>query len=77
MSSLAAKLANEGMPLSTAKWSLRNLRSLGLIQCGDEGKKGVPVRLTSIGRLLAEIAKENLRDSVCSSKNKIRGVIEV
>lgn len=62
MSSLAMKLAEEGMPLSTAKWSLRNLRSLGLIQCGDWERKGVPVRLTYLGRLLGELAKECLDD---------------
>jgi len=77
MSSLAARLADEGMPLSTAKWSLRNLRSLGIIQCGDEGKKGIPVRLTSLGKLLAEIAKEDLTESTCRSNDEIREVIEV
>ncbi len=77
MSSLAARLTNEGIPLSTAKWSLRNLRSLGLIHCGDEGKKGIPVRLTSLGRLLAEIAKKDMIDEVSKSNNEIREVIEV
>ncbi|HIE14228.1 TPA: hypothetical protein EYP70_03040 [Candidatus Bathyarchaeota archaeon] len=62
MSSLAARLADEGIPLSTAKWSLRNLRSLGLIHCGDEERKGIPVRLTSLGRLLAKIAKQDLSE---------------
>ena len=71
MSSLAARLADEGIPLSTAKWSLRNLRSLGLIRCGDEGKKGIPVKLTTLGRLLAEVAREDLNNRISGFNSKI------
>ncbi|GEM_PF-6735712 len=77
MSSLAVRLADEGIPLSTAKWSLRNLRSLGLIQCGDEERKGIPVRLTSLGRLLAEIAREDLSNIVNNQDDKIKEVIDL
>ena len=54
MSSIVATLVERlGMPPSTAKWSLRSLRELGLIRCGNSEEKGVPTRLTPVGRLIA------------------------
>lgn len=43
-----------GIPESTAKWNLRLLRDLHLIDGGAVYRKGVPVRLTYSGLIVAE-----------------------
>ncbi|MFA5869360.1 MAG: hypothetical protein WC941_06635 [Candidatus Bathyarchaeia archaeon] len=41
------------IPRSTVRWSLKGLRDAGLIAAGDRDNKGVPVRLTETGRVMA------------------------
>ncbi|MDP2901229.1 MAG: hypothetical protein Q8O47_09705, partial [Candidatus Bathyarchaeota archaeon] len=41
------------IPRSTVRWSLKGLRDTGLIAAGDRDNKGVPVRLTETGRIMA------------------------
>jgi len=43
-----------GIPKSTVRWNLRGLREAGLIRAGDRENKGIPVRLTERGRMVAE-----------------------
>jgi len=45
-----------GIPRSTVRWNLRGLREAGLIVAGDRENKGVPVRLTERGRIMAGYA---------------------
>ena len=42
------------IPKSTVRWNLRGLREAGLIRAGDKENKGIPVRLTERGRIMAE-----------------------
>lgn len=42
------------IPKSTIRWNLRGLRESGLIMAGDRENKGIPVRLTVMGELIAE-----------------------
>lgn len=52
---LIARLSEEmGIPSSTIRWNLRNLRDRGLIVAGNRENKGIPVKLTRKGRLIAE-----------------------
>lgn len=52
--SLIERLSKEfGFPRSTVRWNLRGLRESSLIQAGDKENKGIPVRLTEAGRLMA------------------------
>lgn len=44
------------IPKSTVRWNLRGLRDASLIRAGDRENKGVPVRLTEAGRLMASYA---------------------
>lgn len=46
-----------GMPKSTVRWNMRKLREAELIRAGDRLNKGVPVRLTEKGRMLAEFVR--------------------
>ncbi|MFQ6074617.1 MAG: hypothetical protein ACE5Z5_00585 [Candidatus Bathyarchaeia archaeon] len=46
-----------GMPASTVRWNLNKLRDAGLVVAGDRYNKGVPVRLTEVGKKLADIFK--------------------
>jgi DNA-binding MarR family transcriptional regulator len=41
------------IPKSTVRWNLKGLRDSGLITAGDRDNKGVPVRLTETGRVMA------------------------
>ena len=41
------------IPKSTVRWNLKGLRDAGLIAAGDRDNKGVPVRLTETGRVMA------------------------
>jgi Fe2+ or Zn2+ uptake regulation protein len=43
------------IPKSTVRWNLKGLRDAGLIAAGDRDNKGVPVRLTDAGRVMAGI----------------------
>ncbi len=42
------------VPYSTAKWNLRSLMRMGLLEGGDMGNKGQPARLTSAAVMLAD-----------------------
>lgn len=42
------------IPKSTVRWNLRGLREAGFIRAGDKDNKGIPVRLTERGRIMAE-----------------------
>jgi len=42
------------IPKSTVRWNLRGLREAGLIRAGDKENKGIPARLTDMGRIVAE-----------------------
>jgi len=42
------------IPKSTVRWNLRGLREVGLIRAGDKENKGIPVRLTERGQIVAE-----------------------
>ncbi|MCX6649382.1 MAG: helix-turn-helix domain-containing protein [Candidatus Bathyarchaeota archaeon] len=43
------------IPRSTVRWNLKGLRDAGLIAAGDRDNKGVPVRLTETGRVMAGV----------------------
>lgn len=43
-----------GIPESTVKWNLRLLRDLNLIEGGAIYRKGIPVKLTYSGLIVAE-----------------------
>jgi len=44
-----------GIPPSTLRWNIKQLRELQLIECGTYLNKGVPAKLTPEGRLISEI----------------------
>ena len=44
------------IPRSTVRWNLKGLRDTGLIAAGDRDNKGIPVRLTETGRVMAGVA---------------------
>ena len=48
------------LPKSTVRWNMKGLRDNGLIQAGDQENKGVPVRLTEVGRIMIDIIFYNL-----------------
>jgi DNA-binding MarR family transcriptional regulator len=43
------------IPKSTIRWNLKRLREAGLIVAGNYEKKGIPVDLTNIGKMMANI----------------------
>ncbi len=43
------------IPKSTVRWNLKGLRDSGLITAGDRDNKGIPVRLTETGRIMAGV----------------------
>lgn len=47
------------IPKSTVRWNLRGLREAGLIRAGDKENKGIPARLTDMGRIVAEYVAMN------------------
>lgn len=52
---LITRLSEEmRIPSSTIRWNLRFLRDAGLITAGHRDNKGIPVRLTRKGLLIAE-----------------------
>ncbi|MBS3795031.1 MAG: hypothetical protein KGY80_09050 [Candidatus Thorarchaeota archaeon] len=42
------------VPYSTAKWNLRTLMDMGLLEGGNSENKGLPAKLTDSAELLAE-----------------------
>jgi len=42
------------IPESTARWNLKVLREVALLEAGDRNNKGIPVRLTEAGRIALE-----------------------
>lgn len=48
-----------GIPESTAKWTLNGLRECMLIESGTAAMRGVPLRLTYPGLLVAEEISKN------------------
>lgn len=53
-----------GIPESTAKWTLNGLRECMLIEAGSASMRGVPLRLTYPGLLVAEkISKRSRPDA--------------
>jgi len=47
-----------GIPESTAKWCLSNLRDMLLIEAGTSTVRGLPLKLTYPGRIVAESTME-------------------
>jgi hypothetical protein len=41
------------IPKSTVRWNMKGLRDAALIKAGTKEKKGIPVRLTFMGRIMA------------------------
>jgi len=44
------------IPESTVRWNLRGLREADLINAGTKDNKGVPVSLTTMGKIMASYA---------------------
>ena len=42
-----------GIPESTVRWNMKGLREAYLIEAGTKDNKGIPVSLTTIGRIMA------------------------
>jgi len=54
---LIKQLSEElGIPESTVRWNLRGLRDAELIYAGTKDNKGVPVQLTTMGKIMASYA---------------------
>ena len=54
---LIKQLSRElSIPESTVRWNLRGLREADLINAGTKENKGVPVSLTTMGRIMANYA---------------------
>jgi DNA-binding transcriptional ArsR family regulator len=53
---LIEKVSDElEIPKSTVRWNLKGLRDAGLIEAGNRENKGIPVRLTETGRIMAGV----------------------
>lgn len=62
---LITKLSEEmRIPSSTIRWNLRILRDAGLIIAGHRENKGIPVKLTRKGRLIAEHLIKGVKNSL-------------
>jgi len=60
------------VPESTAKWSLKNLREGLLIEAGTLADRGVPLRLTYPGLIVAkELSKNNVKNASKKGDNTI------
>ena len=46
------------IPSSTLRWNLKGLRDVGMIKAGDKNNKGLPVELTTRGKIMASISLE-------------------
>ncbi len=54
---LIKQLSGElSIPESTVRWNLRGLRDADLINAGTKENKGIPVSLTTMGRIMASYA---------------------
>lgn len=54
---LIKQLSGElSIPESTVRWNLRGLREADLINAGTKENKGIPVSLTTMGRIMASYA---------------------
>ena len=42
------------IPESTARWNMKILREVALLEAGDRNNKGIPVRITEAGRIALE-----------------------
>jgi DNA-binding MarR family transcriptional regulator len=51
--------SEQGIPASTVRWNLNKLRSADLVMAGDKDNKGIPMQLTSSGRLIASLYEES------------------
>ena len=47
------------IPPSTLRWNIKKLKELELIECGTYAKKGIPIKLTNMGRFIFKILKGN------------------
>jgi len=45
------------IPESTVRWNMRGLREADLIEAGTKDNKGIPVSLTTTGRMMADYSK--------------------
>ena len=59
------------IPKSTARWNLKGLRDSGLITAGDRDNKGVPVRLTETGRVIAGLVSSAAGVTIISPASAI------
>lgn len=51
--------SDHGIPASTVRWNLNKLRNADLVMAGDKDNKGIPMQLTSSGRLIAALYEES------------------
>jgi DNA-binding MarR family transcriptional regulator len=51
--------SEQGIPASTVRWNLNKLRNADLVIAGDKDNKGIPMQLTSSGRLIASLYEES------------------
>jgi DNA-binding transcriptional regulator PaaX len=47
----------QGLPESTVRWNLNRLRSAKMVITGDKNNRGVPVKLTEKGKIIALMFK--------------------
>lgn len=45
------------IPESTVRWNMRGLREADLIEAGTKDNKGIPVSLTTMGRMMADYSE--------------------
>ncbi len=56
---LICRLSEElSIPKSTLRWNLKGLRESGMIKACDKNNKGLPVELTTKGKIMASISLE-------------------
>ena len=51
--------SQHNIPASTVRWNLNKLRNADLVTVGDKDNKGIPMQLTSSGRLIAFLYEES------------------
>jgi DNA-binding MarR family transcriptional regulator len=51
--------SDQNIPASTIRWNLNKLRNADLVLAGDKDNKGIPMQLTSSGRLIASLYEES------------------
>jgi DNA-binding MarR family transcriptional regulator len=57
-----------GISSSTVRWSAKKLYELGMIECGNSERKGIPVVLTKEGKKILRILESTIEER--SSKDK-------